>query len=134
MSSNSKALTPAFLRRQASLLETLLNEYRNRLYQLRTELSRSNIVREVMGDYIDRAFVEEARAANVQEINYSQSLIDQLQKALSLIKKALEGERGNSEEYGKCQECREPIPLKRLMAIPWALLCAYCQQEQEKKL
>ncbi len=34
-------------------------------------------------------------------------------------------ERG---EFGICEECDEPIPLKRLHAIPWAACCISCQE------
>jgi DnaK suppressor protein len=33
-----------------------------------------------------------------------------------------------SEEFGVCLECGEPIPAKRLMALPWAALCLQCQE------
>ena len=34
-------------------------------------------------------------------------------------------------EYGICQECGEPINLKRLEAIPWTTLCVSCKQSQD---
>ncbi len=30
-------------------------------------------------------------------------------------------------EFGICQRCREPIPVKRLQALPWARFCLDCQ-------
>ncbi len=36
-------------------------------------------------------------------------------------------------KYGRCEECGEPIPLKRLQAIPWARLCRQDADEMEKK-
>lgn len=32
-----------------------------------------------------------------------------------------------------CRECGEPIPVKRLSAIPHASYCIYCQEEIEQK-
>lgn len=37
--------------------------------------------------------------------------------------------RMNDGSYGTCQECGEPISLKRLEALPWALYCVSCQEE-----
>jgi len=130
-SSTPEVLTPEFLRKQADLLEALLNEYRKKLQWLRRELG-NNIGGEVRGDYVDWASAEEEREANAQGINHLKNLITQLQRALSSIQGALKGEKGNSEEYGKCQECGEPISLNRLKAVPWASLCTRCQQEQER--
>lgn len=36
-------------------------------------------------------------------------------------------------KYGRCEECGEPIPMKRLLAIPWARLCRQDADEMEKK-
>lgn len=33
--------------------------------------------------------------------------------------------------YGFCESCEEPIPLKRLKAVPWARRCVRCQMEAE---
>jgi len=129
--STPEVLTPEFLRRQADLLEALLNEYQNKLQRLRRELG-NNIGREVRGDYVDCAYAEKEREENAQGINNLKNLITQLQRALSLIQGALKGEKGNSEEYGKCQQCGGPISPNRLKAIPWASLCTRCQQEQER--
>jgi len=32
-------------------------------------------------------------------------------------------------EYGRCLECQESIPAKRLKALPWARYCVACQEE-----
>ncbi|MDA1312318.1 MAG: TraR/DksA family transcriptional regulator [Acidobacteria bacterium] len=37
--------------------------------------------------------------------------------------------RMESDEYGTCPECEEPISMKRLHAIPWAHYCVPCQEE-----
>lgn len=36
--------------------------------------------------------------------------------------------RIESGTYGACLRCEEPIPAKRLDAIPWAAYCVVCQQ------
>jgi RNA polymerase-binding protein DksA len=35
--------------------------------------------------------------------------------------------RLETEEYGICQKCEEPISQKRLNAVPWAKYCVTCQ-------
>jgi DnaK suppressor protein len=37
-------------------------------------------------------------------------------------------DRLNSGGFGICQACAEPIPRKRLLAIPWAAHCVACQE------
>jgi DnaK suppressor protein len=36
--------------------------------------------------------------------------------------------RIDHEIYGVCQECEEPISIKRLDAVPWARYCVACQE------
>ena len=45
---------------------------------------------------------------------------------LRLIKEALD--RIESGHYGVCISCEDPIPPKRLQAIPWAKYCLKCQE------
>jgi len=45
---------------------------------------------------------------------------------LRMIEEALD--RLKSGDYGVCQSCEEPIPAKRLNAIPWARYCVPCQE------
>jgi DnaK suppressor protein len=49
---------------------------------------------------------------------------------LAWIEAALE--RFQSGQFGTCEECERPIPLKRLQAIPWALYCVPCQEQLEQ--
>jgi DnaK suppressor protein len=37
-------------------------------------------------------------------------------------------ERLRNGGFGVCQACEEPIPRKRLLAIPWATHCVSCQE------
>ncbi len=46
---------------------------------------------------------------------------------LRLIEEALD--RIASGDYGTCLECEQPIPTKRLRALPWARYCVGCQEE-----
>ena len=45
---------------------------------------------------------------------------------LRLVDEALD--RLESGDYGVCLSCEEPIPAKRLRAVPWARYCVPCQE------
>ncbi len=45
---------------------------------------------------------------------------------LRLVNEALD--RLDSGDYGICLSCEEPIPAKRLAAVPWARYCVPCQE------
>lgn len=36
--------------------------------------------------------------------------------------------------YGTCQECEEPISIKRLDAVPWARFCVKCQEDISRRI
>jgi DnaK suppressor protein len=46
-----------------------------------------------------------------------------------IIKKIL-----RDQEFGICEECGDPIPEERLVAVPETGLCVFCQRELEKSL
>jgi DnaK suppressor protein len=46
---------------------------------------------------------------------------------LRLVEEALD--RVQSGDYGVCLACEQPIPPKRLQALPWARYCVPCQEE-----
>jgi DnaK suppressor protein len=50
-------------------------------------------------------------------------------RELASIESALERMREGT--YGKCEACGGAIPLARLQALPYAVLCIHCQQEAE---
>lgn len=45
---------------------------------------------------------------------------------LRLVQEALD--RVQSGDYGVCLSCEQPIPAKRLRAVPWARYCVPCQE------
>jgi len=45
---------------------------------------------------------------------------------LRMIEEALD--RLDSDDYGCCLACEQPIPAKRLNAVPWARYCVGCQE------
>jgi DnaK suppressor protein len=47
------------------------------------------------------------------------------------IDKALRKLGATPEEFGLCEDCEEPIARKRLEALPYAALCAACQEKRD---
>lgn len=62
--------------------------------------------------------LEEAVSLRLNGLEYSQ--LRQIQEALDRLQLG---------EYGACLSCEEPIPPKRLEALPWAKYCVRCQEE-----
>ncbi len=71
-------------------------------------------------------------AANAYTKELLVSMSDNDRKLLNLVDEALE--RIEEGEYGKCAHCGNPLPEKRLDAVPWARHCLPCQDLQEKGL
>lgn len=71
-----------------------------------------------------------AANAYTKELLVSMSANDR--QMLTLINEALE--RIEAGGYGKCVHCGNPLPEKRLEAVPWARLCLPCQDLHEKGL
>lgn len=72
---------------------------------------------DVASDDIDRKMIE---ALGTQEI-----------KRLRTIDAALS--RISQGKYGSCMKCNKKIPLERLQAIPYAVLCVDCQKGEERR-
>ena len=57
-------------------------------------------------------------------------LVDRASKRLRDVESALH--RLAEGDYGICTDCDEPIPVRRLTAIPWASRCVGCQEAAER--
>ncbi len=70
-------------------------------------------------------------ATSLMEAEYAYMLGDRLRQKLQLVERALDAiENGH---YGICEECEEPINPKRLLIMPFTLLCVRCQSELERR-
>ena len=67
---------------------------------------------------------DQAQITHDEFVSLHLNSIDYLQ--LRLVDEALD--RLKSGDYGICQSCEEPIPPKRLRALPWARYCISCQE------
>jgi DnaK suppressor protein len=71
-------------------------------------------------------------AANAYTKELLVSMSDNDRQLLKLIDEALD--RIEDGEYGKCVRCGNPVPDKRLEAVPWARHCLPCQDLHERGL
>lgn len=69
---------------------------------------------------------DQAQISHDEFISLQKNRIDYGQ--LRLIEEALD--RVDSGDYGICLGCDDPIPEKRLLAIPWARYCIPCQERE----
>ncbi len=63
-----------------------------------------------------------SRSINQASLAKSKQILKQLEKSIREI---------DHPEFGDCQNCEEPIPLKRLMIMPESILCVTCAQKAE---
>lgn len=85
---------------------------------------RDAIAVERYADPLDQVWQVAAREVHAGEL---QKLTEQL----AAIDAALDRIRQGT--YGKCLDCGDPIPERRLAAVPWALRCVPCQQALEEE-
>ena len=67
---------------------------------------------------------DQAQITHDEFVSLRLNRLDYLQ--LRMIEAALD--RLNSGDFGICLACEEPIPAKRLKALPWARYCVACQE------
>jgi DnaK suppressor protein len=66
----------------------------------------------------------------LQEVRHDESILQNECNLLTAIEEALSRLRDGT--YGLCIDCGQPIPEKRLEAIPWAVRDRACQERCEK--
>ena len=70
-------------------------------------------------------------AVDFLETQQEQSILVNEQALLTEVERALE--RVSDGIYGKCVTCGQPIPEKRLEAIPWAARDIKCEEQLERR-
>jgi DnaK suppressor protein len=117
--------------KEMTLSEETKQKCREMLLEMRRDLvdkaktyRQPNSGRDHLGDLCDWAVSD-------MEVDYVYMIGERLRQKLYLINEALDAiETG---EYGICAECGEPINEKRLLLMPFALLCVRCQSEIERQ-
>jgi RNA polymerase-binding transcription factor len=69
-------------------------------------------------------------AQDFQEVRQDNSMLLNERNLLAAVEEALRRLRDGT--YGLCIDCGQPIPEKRLEAIPWAVRDRACQERCEK--
>src|SRR5687768_7051708 len=80
--------------------------------------------KEVLGDEIDLATSEINLNLDIRLHERERVLIHKIEIALSKIAMG---------KYGYCEDCEEPLDMKRLEARPVATLCIACKEDQEDR-
>ena len=95
-----------------------------------TEDSRQS-QKEASGDLSGYSIHMADMASDNYEREFSLNLASGERETLLQIDEALK--RINEKTYGKCLSCKKKISKRRLTAVPHALLCLKCKEQEEKK-
>lgn len=87
--------------------------------------------REAAGDISGYALHMADLATDTYDREFSLSLASNERQLLYEIDEALK--RLEEGSFGICEECRLPISITRLKAIPYTRLCLKCQEAKEKR-
>lgn len=112
-------------KKELANFKKLLEERRDHLNDLVTSTREQGIgfTREDLPDEVDLATTESGQALNLMLRDRERVLLRKIEKALEKI---------DSGEYGLCENCGDPIEVKRLEARPVTDLCILCKEEQEQ--
>ncbi len=108
------------LLRITKILLTRRNSLRKRLGTDLDELAQKNSYSS--GDAADAAFETSGEEVASQLAELEAKELSQIEVALRRIKQGL---------YGVCNGCEMKIPVARLNALPYSVLCIKCQRESE---
>ena len=78
-------------------------------------------------DEMDLASSEGMQSFQFRLRGREKSFLSKIERALAKIDGKVEG-----GEFGTCEECGEPISVKRLEARPETTLCIRCKEDQER--
>lgn len=110
-------------------IKNLLLTRRRQIRQTENELNLGpNLVTALEGEP-QAELVDLAQAA--EQLDRVASLAEQERRELIAIDRALT--KIATHQFGICEECEEEIPIKRLLVVPEARLCARCQGFQERQ-
>jgi DnaK suppressor protein len=104
--------------------QKLQEEKKQILMELQTQRAfNQDDFRKDVGDEVDSSVNEQARELSLL-------MRDRNRERLEAIEEAIQ--RMQTGDYGFCEECGDPIPKRRLIAMPLARMCVNCQQDQER--
>lgn len=115
-----ETLTAAEIKEIKKHLETLKKDAEKRL----KEKKNMDMPEAEVGDPIDMAGQSLDKEILFELSGNSHNTIGQIEAALRKIEKGI---------YGRCELCRQPIPKKRIKALPFARYCVNCQTSSESR-
>ncbi len=86
--------------------------------------------RDAAGDLSGYSFHMADMATDNFDREFTLGLASNEQQFLNAVDVALR--KIQDGEFGVCEDCKKPIPQKRLQAVPYARLCIKCQEIEEK--
>lgn len=115
----------ALTKAQTEEFRKILNEKRDRLIaEAKRTLDQEMVIEaDERMDEVDQASSEYMQAFSFRLRGRERFLLSKIEHALKKMEENV---------YGLCEECEEPISLKRLQARPEAQLCIQCKEAQEK--
>jgi DnaK suppressor protein len=101
--------------------------------ELRAEIEKAESdIADRLGDSVSDAGDDQADVgAKAFEREHELALTYNARELLAQTERALA--RIESESYGSCESCGEPIGKARLQAFPRATLCVTCKQREERR-
>jgi|YNPBryBLVA2012_1023415.scaffolds.fasta_scaffold04515_8 DnaK suppressor protein len=105
---------------------TVAEEFRQRLLRERAELL-AGVRQKVQALSAAERVSEDEQAQRLHDDFVRLRLNAMDVERLRLVNEALD--RIQAGDYGVCLNCDQPIPPKRLDAVPWARYCVKCQEE-----
>jgi RNA polymerase-binding protein DksA len=72
---------------------------------------------DIASDDIDRKMIEAIGSQDLKRLRLIDSAITRIQQG----------------KYGSCMRCSKKIPIERLEAIPYALMCIECKNDEERR-
>jgi len=103
--------------------QLLLNEKASLLEGMREKGVKQTKILNDIGDAIDYSVEEQDRELDLLLQDRDQARLEGIENAL---------QRMDSEDFGYCEECGEPISKKRLMVVPLTRMCINCQSNNER--
>ena len=98
-------------------------EQRNQILNNVTLVDENLMVRPEDKDEVDQANADIEQNMRMQLKNRETFTLRKINEALKRI---------DEGSYGSCQNCDEPIEVRRLQARPTTTLCIACKEEEEK--
>lgn len=109
--------------------EINIEEIREQLLLKRDEILQKNVQHDLgsqessKGDLVDQSTDQTERELMLGMVEGDRAKLREIEEALRIM---------DENQYGICKECEQPIPIKRLLAVPTAKHCVPCREKLER--